>query len=195
MPKADLSYRREMQRGTEWITATGLGVVLVLLLAACTESPPPSSRSSAENTLPTSPPLSTSALVREAKDLYRGYLAASSHVAQDGGKRPERLIPFLTNAEYQVEQSSAQSLSNHNYHTTGNLKSRGFTLQSVNTASRQLNAYVCLDSKNLRLLDSKDSDVQQEGAEPEGTLLVSFAEEAGRLKIRKSEAWSGQSVC
>ena len=187
-----------MQREITRTAAVGLALVVVTSISACsgvgTATATPSSRNTAT---PSASPsqFNRDALVDEASALFNAYISALAQVDESGGKKPDRLRPYLTAAAYQRDLVGAMNVAAHHYRTKGPYHASHFTAQSVDTTSGEVRAYVCLDGSKAAFFDAQNKKVKRKVTITTFSVVVTFTKEQQGLRIKDSERWSGQSVC
>ncbi|BAU98822.1 hypothetical protein [Aurantimicrobium minutum] len=129
-----------------------------------------------------------------AQAAYAEYLSVSDQIARDGGANPERLKPYVTNDQFQLDQQNIAKFRDLGFHSEGVSTFDNFHVANsdVNTYS----AYLCVDVSNSKLIDSSGNTVTPEGREDRWPLLVSFDfSNPGSVLIKGSETWAGKNFC
>ena len=129
-----------------------------------------------------------------AQAAYAEYLSVSDQIARDGGANPERLKPFVTNDQFELDQQNLTKFRELGLRSEGTS-----TFDSFHVANSDLNtysAYLCVDVSNSNLIDSGGNTVTPDGRENRWPLLVSFDfSNPDRVLIRGSETWAGTNYC
>src|SRR4051794_15180473 len=102
--------------------SVAMSVTCVLLgSVACADSPP-------ERTAPPTTRVPTGAArplsLSEVGQRYSDYSATGDEIAQDGGRSPDRIKPFVTKAEYQSEITPYQRIRESGNHQGGRIAVR-----------------------------------------------------------------------
>jgi hypothetical protein len=127
-----------------------------------------------------------------AQKAYGEYLAMSDLIAQEGGVNPERLMPFVTEANYSSELNAFQSIQLHSQHLEGKTEFDSMHIQ--NSEGEKIVTYLCLDVSQARLLNSDNSVVSVPALR--WPLIVRFATSSnGLLAVDGSETWTGTNFC
>src|SRR5690606_12956298 len=111
---------------------------------------------------PTSEPVfaSDEEALAAATDAYKAYLAMSDLIAQEGGKDPERIAPYVTEEWLEQELTGFEELQSARRHQSGSGSIRSSQLQlHLSTA---VGAYYCTDLSDIRVLSDEGGDVTPE---------------------------------
>jgi hypothetical protein len=172
--------------------AAALAALLALPLAACTAphaKPTPTATSA-------STPLFSSdeEALKAATDAYAAYLKMSDTISHDGGANPERIKPYVTASQYERELKGFSSFRSHGVHTTG---STSFDSLQVEKLSRStIDAYVCVNSAHVRVLNDQGQDITPSGRPERMPFEVGFnAQGESHVLLSRSETWSGKNFC
>jgi hypothetical protein len=141
-----------------------IAVAVMLLLGACVPEAPVAVPTPTE-VAPVF--VSDAQALAAAEEAYAAYLAMSDLIAQEGGRNPERISPFVTEEQLVVELEGFESLSE------SGARQRGFsTLRSVDLASTSTNSpsgalvvHVCVDFTNTSFVgvDSMPLQTSRQG--------------------------------
>lgn len=135
-----------------------------------------------------------------ATDAYKAYLAMSDLIAQEGGKDPERIAPFVT------EETLTEQVGQFLPYSQGALHSAGSTtfdsvalqqsVQSLNGIA-EIEVYLCLDVSAVTVLDDSGSDVTPADRMSRLPLEIGFqsTSTSSDLFLNRSEIWQGSNFC
>lgn len=132
-----------------------------------------------------------------AEAAYAEYVRVSDLIGAEGGAGAERLIPFLSPDMYERESKIYEVLVESKRTIVGKTSYSGFILQRVSDAmtSVDIQAYVCVDVSNNRILDAAGIDVTPADRADRVSLQVTFEATSTSTVLTGSEVWSGSSVC
>src|SRR5690554_2465414 len=135
-----------------------LALAATVLLTGCVPQdpaidPPPE---------PTSEPVfaSDEEALAAATDAYKAYLEMSDLIAQEGGKDPERIAPFVTEEWLEQELEGNKALAASGRHLVGSVKLTGSALQQIylESGSTVIVIYSCVDPNGARVVTSDGDD-------------------------------------
>jgi hypothetical protein len=171
--------------------AVALAALVALALAACTPAHPRPTPSSS----PAATPLfsSDAEALKAATDAYAAYLKVSDEISHDGGANPERIKPYVTHRELEKLVSDFKQLQAQDAHTTG--PSTFSKLRVGSYAGPSLQAYLCSDVSQVRVVNAAGQDVTPSGRSDVLPLSVTFESTNGHLRLAESVKWSGPSFC
>lgn len=127
--------------------------------------------------------------------MLAGYLTASNEVWERGGQHPERLRPFLTAAQYEIDAGYARTMRRDDTHRVGPYSCSRFVAESFEIAKGKSHSYACVDGRKATLVDSHAHRVPTRGGSTSNPVRVTFVHEDGSLRIAKFEQGSGSSSC
>ncbi|GGE85425.1 hypothetical protein GCM10011313_04850 [Mycetocola zhadangensis] len=130
-----------------------------------------------------------------ATDTYAKYLAISDAVSADGGREPERIRPYVTEAFWLTEAAGIGGLVSAGYRTTGSSSFDQTTMANLEEGA--ITVQLCLDVSQVRVLDSGGADVTPDDRVDRAPLEVEFEVSVNpvTLSIAKSDVWSNQDSC
>lgn len=132
-----------------------------------------------------------------ATEAYKAYLEMSDLIAQEGGKDPERIAPFVTEEWLEQELLWSAKLANSGKKLVG-WQSLGTTVlqqYSADLDATRVVIYACVQSDQIRMEDANGTDVTPSDLGGPSTQQVSFMSAGEHLLLEESELWSGESVC
>lgn len=174
-----------------------LAITAVVLLSGCVPQepeilPPPE---------PTSEPVfaSDEEALAAATKAYEAYLAMSDLIAQEGGKDPERMAPFVTDDWLAAEVDASQSIQEKGRHLEGRTQFDTMTLQQVDqlqNGSVTVVVYVCVDLTDAYLLERDGSKVAETTGERRWPFEVNLVGDADHsLVVGGHEEWTSSEFC
>jgi hypothetical protein len=181
-------------------------VVVVALLALTVFSLSGCARQPVRNSTPagsSSPPVfaSDEEALAAATAAYARYLAVVDQVAQDGGKRPERLDSVEVNEALVSDKTDLKDYTSHGYRSTGSTTIDSAKIQSVTQPAGpetlEVSIYICEDVSGIDLFG------------PDGSSLVSLnriartgfqaefvsAKLVGEVLLSAKTLWTGAGFC
>ena len=187
-------------RVTRGLIAATLAVVFALTLGGCV---PQSHKAAPPTPSPSSTPVfaSDEEALAAATKAYAAYLKVSDEIAQDGGKNPERLAPYVTENQLASEDQAFAKFLESGKRQSGYTKVRSVKIQEfgMNHSGRVVvGAYVCADITDLRLIDIATGASANEGHESFVAVEVSLegdGPDSARLLVARSVPWPGTGVC
>ena len=174
----------------------GLVLVGMLALTGCVDG----------DRLPTLPPTPTSTPIfaseeealAAAEAAYAAYNEVSALVTSEGGIAPERLAPFVTEAQLQDELETATLYREQGIHTEGRASLIRTELQQFSESGDVVDVviYACLDIEAVRVIDASGTDVTPVDRAALVALEIAFeGREPGPLLLASSDLWSDSSFC
>lgn len=183
-------------RSPSRLALAALLATAVLLLSGCVPPepevvPPPE---------PTSSPLfaSDEEALAAATDAYEAYLKMSDLIAQEGGKEPERLAPYVTEEWLEQSVDFFNSFADSGRHQEGSSKVRDSTLQQhyVETSGdTAVVVYLCVDYASVKLLDQANQDTLPADSPSILPIEATLFSKEGTLKLAGNEPWTSDSFC
>ena len=134
-----------------------------------------------------------------AEEAYSAYLAMSDLIAQEGGRDPERIAPFVTEEQLEVELEGFQALGAAGVRLEGSAKVGGLDLQiaEVVGTTQKVAAYVCIDYSQTSYVRG-DGSMVDSLREFESVLVFSTFESSERsspLIVSSVEPWTQTEPC
>jgi hypothetical protein len=174
-----------------------LSIVAAVLLSGCVPQepevvPPPE---------PTTEPVfaTDEEALAAATDAYKAYLAMSDLIAQEGGKEPERLEPYVTAEIYADEKQAFEAMAQDQVYQVGSTTFENVALQSLEQLpdSVVVSLYVCLDLSRIRLIDQAGDDTRPTRADkwPFEAVFDNHRSADSSLILIGHEQWSGSNFC
>jgi hypothetical protein len=130
-----------------------------------------------------------------ATDAYKAYLEMSDLIAQEGGKNPERIAPFVTEEWLEQELLGFRELHEAQRHQEGSGAPTTEELQML--SSDEIGVYYCMDLSHIRVLDVENRDVTPTTRPSSLTLEVRFqiVDLTGSLRVDGIQPWPGAGIC
>jgi hypothetical protein len=174
----------------------GAAIAVMMLVSGCVQGgtdvvPPP-----AANADPVF--ASDEEALAAATEAYKAYLAMSDLIAQEGGKDPERIAPYVTEELLEQELLWNGAFATSRTHLAGNQNVRSTELQQISAESGQtfVAIYACVDVAAVKVLDESGIDVTTPALGDVLAQEVTFAAlNKSRLILTGVEPWSGESFC
>lgn len=166
--------------------------LIAVALAGCSAQPP----TSKETTSATEqkPLFATDAeALAAAEAAYANYLEVSDQIARDGGANPERLKGLVSDALYSEQVLGYQDVQAQGLKASGVSTFDKLNIQEI--TGNSISNYVCLRLSDIRVFDSKGSDVTPPGRDDNLPLQIEWKYQGGQLVLEKSEVWTGQNFC
>ncbi len=135
-----------------------------------------------------------------ATDAYKAYLEMSDLIAQEGGKDPERIAPYVTNSALEDQTSQFSPFQESSLRTVGATAFDGMKLQQfseLQPGRAEVVTYVCLDVSAVQVINSSGKDVTPQSRDNRLPLEVEFENQGqrGKLLVSRSETWPGSDFC
>lgn len=171
--------------------------VVALLLGACVPTEPIAVVTPSATPAPV---FATDAeALAAAEKAYAAYLAMSDLIAQEGGRDPERIAPFVTE-EQLVEELEGYSLYISNgWHTAGRSSFFGVVLQSSFSQSGQNHVviYACTDNSGVQVINADGLLVRSNVDVPSMQLELDFSTSFGNsdLVLSATRPTGGDDSC
>lgn len=184
-------------RSASTLAALALALAAAVLLTGCVPqdpevAPPPE---------PTTEPVfaSDEEALAAATDAYKAYLAMSDLIAQEGGKEPERIAPFVTEEWLPREMSGFNAISSAGLHQVGGSKFASVTLQRIEdgTDYKGLTVYICHDATGVRMVGESGADATPDALDRPWKTEVTFEvdPDTDRLRLAGNEPWVRNDGC
>jgi hypothetical protein len=181
------------------VAFTATAAVFILVLTGCAPEELRVSDAPADSSGP--PPFtSTDDALAAAQATYEGYLAASDIIMSEGGANPERLDEFVTPEVAQIEQAGFEDLASRGHLLEGRAIIDSISLQSYSPGSSSdvVSAYVCVDVRNVDVVDADGLSVVESTRAERSAFQVTFDLDPStdsRLRVASNYAWAGEGVC
>ena len=133
-----------------------------------------------------------------ATKAYAAYLKMSDLISQEGGIKPERMKPLVTNKMLAHETSSASKLAASGQRQRGRTAFDHTSLQSVIQRDKGaiVDMYVCLDLSGVQIIDDAGDDATAPGARTRYSFVASFVAKPDKSVLLDSNVpWDGASFC
>lgn len=132
-----------------------------------------------------------------AEAAYAAYLEMSNLISSEGGVEPERIAPFVTEAQLQDELAGSSYLRDNGIRAAGNSVLGKVLLQQYDELGSvaEVAAYICVDVGAVRILDANGSDVTPEDRPDVIALEVLFQSEDSSTLIADSNQWPDSELC
>lgn len=135
-----------------------------------------------------------------ATDAYKAYLAMSDLIAQEGGKDPERIAPFVTEEALSEQVGQFEPYRDRSLRVSGESSFDEMTLQQLTEtppSRAEIGVYLCLDVSGVKVIDESGSDVTPSNRINRIPLEVGFemTNENPKLLMNRSETWHGTNFC
>jgi hypothetical protein len=164
-------------------------------LAGCASAPPPTLQSTAPMTDPVF--ASEEEALAAATAAYAAYQSMSSHIAQGGGKSPERMSQFAIGDALEGELDSLATLEKSGFHGVGNLAFDSMRLQASDLITGRVDSYLCLDVSGTDVVGPGGISTVPADRPLRIPLQVGFtySPQSHQLLVEKSESWTGTNFC
>ncbi|WP_281885847.1 hypothetical protein [Agromyces rhizosphaerae] len=176
-----------------------LAVAAATALVGCAPadaSPPPASAT------PTVEPVfaSDEEALAAAIAAYEAYLALSQVIEEEGGHAPDRIRDVVTPTYADELILEFEELASRSISIVGSsrIASAHIAQWSVGAEDVVVDAYMCVDGSDTRILDSAGDDITPASRETRVPLLVHFIGPAVQdrgLLVDSSELWRGDDFC
>jgi len=163
-------------------------------LAGCTPSHPITEPAKTPKPTPTPVFTSDADALAAATKVYKKYLSVADSIAQQGGKDPERLGPYVSDAGLANERKEAKRLSDARAHQVGATVVSEVKLQRRSTSG--VSIYACQDISAVDVLDENGESLvapSRPDAIPYVATLSYGA--SGRLIVDSDRFWDGENIC
>ncbi|HEY0248704.1 MAG TPA: hypothetical protein VGC45_10640 [Gryllotalpicola sp.] len=180
--------------------SSGALLLTAVLLAGCSgpkhHADPTPTRSSS----PAPTPIFTSDAdaLAAATDVYKKYERASDEIAHEGGDKPERVRPYVSDAGYQHEVDEANKYKVERAHGLGYTVLNNVVLQSrvEQGGFATVRVYVCEDISDVDLVDQTGKSlVSADRADYIAYVVELRSDMTRQLIIQSNTYWSGGGVC
>jgi hypothetical protein len=184
------------------ILRSAAGLTFALLIAAslggCT--PPP------RHVIPTSEPSvkpvfkSDAEALAAAEKAFKGYLATSDLIVNDGGRDPYRIRPWVTKKWLPSELKPYKSVAESGRRLVGTSSFSHFALQQYQSDDGDvvIEAYACDEVEGIRVVDATGKDVTPSDRQESVPLELEFVNSSAQsrnLIVNRSRIWSGTDYC
>lgn len=132
---------------------------------------------------------------------YAAYVKVSDQITSEGGKSPERIVPFVSDEQLSNEVAGFAVFSTKSLSTKGATAFRNVGLErySDNGAGpAEVVVYLCSDVSAVRLFDVAGNDVTPSSRPDRQAFEVSFVHDPKKdrdLVVTGSEPWQDAGVC
>ena len=123
-----------------------------------------------------------------AEKVYREYLEVSDAIAREGGIDADRLRPFVTADQYDLDRAFFARLRADEMHFEGGVVLETVELQTA--TPNEVIIYGCLNVGAARQIDKEGRDVTSPTREERVLVEVALLVERGNLLISGLEPWS-----
>jgi len=147
---------------------------------------------------PSSTPLfaSEEEALAAATEAYAAYLAMSDTITSEGGARPERIKPFVSEEQYERELIGFEAYGDQGNHSEGSSQVDSPKLQAYDAATSRVSIYICLDLSGTRVVGPTGETVSPPEASGRLPIEASFVNGSeATIVVDGSEPWSGSDFC
>lgn len=145
-------------------TIAATAVAALVLLAGCVPPTPTAVPTPVPTTSPAAEPVfaSDAEALAAAEEAYVAYLAMSDLIAQEGGRNPERIAPFVTEEQLAVELEGFESLRVSGARAVGESTYFNSVLQEMIEIDGGVEVVVlaCLDLRGVSVVGADDAVVR-----------------------------------
>lgn len=181
------------------LTPLALAPVTVLLVAlvGCSDTP----EIPQADPTPSASPLfaSEEEALDAATAVYEEFLAVTGEILRNGGEGAESLEPLVSPEVFEQENEGFLSLQESGGRTDGQNRLEGIRLQQIamgDPESFELQAYVCVNNTDARLIDGDGNDITNPDRTEVITLEVVFGSDpSGSLIIEAKDYWADGNEC
>lgn len=155
--------------------------------------------------LPTLPPSPSSTPVfaseeealAAAEEAYSAYRATSDLITSEGGLRPERIAPFVTEEQLKDELDGFRYFETNGIRSVGSAPVIEILLQQFldEGDSYEIVFYSCIDVSSVSIIDNTGADVTPADRPPLVALEVSMRGTNGDFLLSDSDQWSDSQFC
>ena len=168
---------------------------LLLGAAGCTAPSTPAPTSNP----PTVAPIfaSDEEALAAATAAYTAYLNVAGTIAHEGGANAQRMSDVAVDDAFDTEMEALTGMADAGTVGVGEVRFDRFELQSVDTASGAISAYVCLDVSGTDVLDASGTSVLTGDRVERLSLELGFTfdHESERLLLERTRTWDGENFC
>lgn len=180
--------------------AAVMAAVAALLLSGCAPSDGPAVTSQSATATPKPTPMfaSDEEALKAATEVYRKLITTEFGMYPSGTFDRTKLEPFATDAYLNESVTRFNTFKERGVHAKGVVAVTKSSLQSSRQsgATTDVTIYACIDASAFRILDAAGLDVTPATrADLLSNVVTLSGAEGASLKVKKSELWSGQSVC
>lgn len=175
-------------------TIAATAVAAFVLLAGCVPPTP----TAVPTTSPAAEPVfaSDAEALAAAEEAYVAYLAMSDLIAQEGGRDPERIAPFVTEEQLARELTVFDTILASGMSQGGVVRASSPEVQSLNEDRSEVVAYFCLDYSGVSIRNPSNTAVEAARGSDFLVVVATFeAESSSILKVGSSEPWEEVSMC
>lgn len=176
-------------------TALGLTLIAAAGLAACAPEDPVRPPDPG----PTQTPVfaSEEEALAAAEELYGEYLEAENLLAVGGWQSVDVVEPYVRGDALDNERESAERFRDAGLTQVGGSTFDSVEVQQLEDSGDQVSmtVYLCIDVSTVDVIDASGESVVPDGRLDRSGLEVEIDNKDGRLKIARSEAWTGASFC
>jgi len=177
----------------------GSAGVLVVALSGCAGTPAPTP----------APPASASAAPIFASDeealaaaeaAYESYRAESARISSEGGRDPERVVPYVSDRYASIVVAEFVALEESGLHMEGSTAIDSLRLAEWSSQDHMasVSIYLCRDVSGARVVNSAGADVtpaDRQDRIPLVAFLISSTTRPDSLVVDGVEQWSGDNFC
>lgn len=171
--------------------------LLLVPLAGCAAEPKPAPTTSA----PTAAPVfaSDEEALAAATEAYANYQEMADEITGDGGSKPERIAPFVSEGYLNTEVHQYDGYRDAKAHSVG---STAFHVDSAQRLEYQdvqetaISLYVCDDVSDIEVLDENGASLVSESRVAVTPFEVGFILNGdGKLVVDSRDVWKRESFC
>lgn len=131
-----------------------------------------------------------------AEEAYVAYLAMSDLIAQEGGREPERIAPFVTEEQLTRELAVFAAILASGRSQVGLVQASSPELQSLNETRSQVAVYFCLDYSGVSIRNTEEAAADTVRSSDFLVVAATFeADSMSILKVKSSEPWEEVLMC
>lgn len=168
---------------------------LLLGAAGCTAPSTPTPTSNP----PTVAPIfaSDEEALAAATSAYTDYLSVAGTIAHEGGVDAQRMSDVAVDEAFDTEIEALTGMADAGTVGVGEVRFDSFELQSVDSASGAISAYVCLDVSESDVINHSGESVVPSDRAKRLPLEVGFVydRDLQRLLLGRTEIWDGEDFC
>ena len=131
-----------------------------------------------------------------ATEAYAAYLAMSDTITSEGGARPERIKPFVSEEQYDYDLEVFETYGDRGLHSEGQSAFDSARIQSYDEVTGEVSIYVCSVYSGIRVYDSLGNVVTPLDIPEKAPTEMALVPNAARTLILDwSEPWTGEDFC
>ena len=133
-----------------------------------------------------------------AEELYGRYLEVANALGQSGWRDTTRLTDVTTGRALEDELKNAEDFVLKGYVQTGESTFDTVSIQQIEDQGRShvsITVYLCLDVSQVDVVDKSGESVVSSSRPDRQALEVEMNDGDEKLKVTRSEAWSGANFC